>query len=75
MNNISKLALIFAAGAAAGAIAGLLMAPEKGEETRRKVAGKAKDFSDAVKDKVKEGWKQASAFKDRAARTTEEFTS
>lgn len=48
MNN--KLIWTFLAGAAAGAIAGVLFAPDKGSSTRKKIAGKATDIRDAARD-------------------------
>jgi gas vesicle protein len=39
------------AGAAAGAILGILFAPEKGTETRRKIAEKSSEIAGNVKDK------------------------
>jgi gas vesicle protein len=42
------------AGAAAGAILGILFAPDKGTETRRKIAEKGTDLADSVKGKVGE---------------------
>ena len=42
------------AGAAAGAILGILFAPDKGIETRRKLAEKGSGLADSVKDKVNE---------------------
>jgi gas vesicle protein len=39
------------AGIAAGALLGVLFAPEKGVETRRKISKKSKDFVDDVKNK------------------------
>lgn len=75
MNNYSKVALAFLAGAAAGAVAGILLAPDSGEATRKKVIGRAKDFTDSVKDKVKEGWKQASGMKEKMMRDAEEYVS
>lgn len=42
------------AGAAAGAILGILFAPDKGTETRRKIAEKGSGLVDSVKDKVSE---------------------
>ena len=42
------------AGAAAGAILGILFAPDKGTETRRKLAEKGSDLADSVKGKVNE---------------------
>lgn len=38
-------------GAAVGAIGGLLFAPESGEETRKKLAEKSKDFADDIYDR------------------------
>ena len=42
------------AGFAAGAVLGILFAPDKGTETRRKIAEKSTDFADSVKGKVNE---------------------
>ena len=39
------------AGMAAGAILGILFAPDKGSETRRKISKKGNDLTDAVKEK------------------------
>ncbi len=42
------------AGAAAGAILGILFAPDKGTETRRKISERGADLADSVKGKVSE---------------------
>ncbi len=42
------------AGAAAGAILGILFAPDKGTETRRKISEKGAGLADSVKEKVGE---------------------
>ena len=57
MKGDSFFALI--AGAAAGLTLGLLFAPEKGEETRRKVKVAAAEGWDEFMDAADEGWDKA----------------
>lgn len=47
--NGGKVFLGLLAGIAAGALLGVLFAPDKGTETRRKISQKGKDFVDDVK--------------------------
>lgn len=54
MNSTGKVLLGILAGAAAGAILGILLAPDKGSETRRKLMQKGEDYADALKDKFEE---------------------
>ena len=42
----------FLIGAAVGAVAGILLAPDKGSVTRRKIADKASETGNAVKDSL-----------------------
>ena len=49
-----KVVLGVLAGVAAGAILGILFAPEKGTITRKKICDKSGDYSDAMKDKFNE---------------------
>lgn len=45
----SKVLLGFVAGAAVGALAGILFAPDTGTNTRKKIANKTGDLTDSVK--------------------------
>jgi gas vesicle protein len=45
----SKILVGFLAGAAVGALAGILFAPDKGSNTRKKIASKTGDITDSVK--------------------------
>ena len=47
-------------GVAAGAVAGILLAPDKGTETRRKVAEKSADLAESIKGNYKKYEKEAS---------------
>lgn len=51
MNTIGKIAIAAAAGVVAGAVAGLLLAPDKGENTRKKIMDSGKKLTDTVKGK------------------------
>lgn len=53
MNSGKFLATVLA-GAAIGAVIGVLFAPDKGTETRRKMAEKGSDLANGVKDKYNE---------------------
>ena len=55
MKNSSRILVALAAGAAIGGILGILFAPDKGSATREKIADKARDASDTVKDYVSAG--------------------
>lgn len=46
-----KIVLGFLAGAAAGAVLGILFAPDKGLSTRKKISKKSKDYVNGVGDK------------------------
>lgn len=59
MKNSSKVLLALLGGVALGALVGVLLAPDKGSETRKKIKEKAKDLSDKAKDKFRERMKNA----------------
>ena len=45
-----KVVLALLAGVAAGAVLGILFAPEKGSETRKKLSGKGNDLKESMKE-------------------------
>ena len=55
MKSSGKILAAVAAGIAAGAILGILFAPDKGSETRRKISERGKRFSDDAKDLMQKG--------------------
>ena len=55
MTNANKIMTALAAGVAIGGVLGILFAPDKGENTRRKIADNSKKFTDTIRDKVNEG--------------------
>lgn len=50
-HNTEKLIGAFLLGGAIGAVLGVLFAPDKGSETRRKIKDKGEELSDAMKEK------------------------
>ena len=55
-----KMFLSFITGAALGAIAGIVLAPESGRETRKKI----REYSDKLSEDLKEEYGKAKAFAD-----------
>lgn len=49
--DTGKIVLGVLAGAAVGATLGILFAPDKGSETRKKIAQKSNDYVDGLEDK------------------------
>ena len=64
MNTSGKILAAVAAGIAAGAVLGILFAPDKGSETRRKINEKGKKMADDVKGKFTEGKEKFNHLKD-----------
>lgn len=50
--NVGKIAAGILVAAAAGAILGVLFAPDKGSETRKKISKKGSDLKDMFKSKM-----------------------
>jgi gas vesicle protein len=72
MNTSGKILAAVAAGIAAGAILGILFAPDKGSETRRKINEQGKKMADDVKDKFSKGKEKFSQFKEDIEKTVKE---
>ncbi len=55
MKNSSKVLIAVGAGLAMGGILGILFAPDKGENTRKKIVDGGKKIGDTVKDTINKG--------------------
>lgn len=64
MNGLSKLLVVMGASLAAGAVLGVLYAPDKGSETRKKIAKRSKKLAGSVKDGLDNGWESLEEIKD-----------
>lgn len=66
MKNSGKVFLGFLSGAAAGVLAGILIAPDKGKNTRENVVNKASQFTDEVGVTFQKGVDKFNSFKESA---------
>ena len=53
MKSSGKIFLTFLGGAAAGALAGMLLAPERGKKTRKSLSKKATDLRKNLEDSIR----------------------
>jgi gas vesicle protein len=64
MNTTGKIIAAAAVGIAAGAVAGLLLAPRSGKDTREGIRKKGEKLADKVRDNIEEGRQQLSSLRD-----------
>jgi gas vesicle protein len=55
MKDVNKVLLAAAIGLVAGGVIGILLAPDKGSELRKKISSKAKEISEDIFEDAKEG--------------------
>jgi gas vesicle protein len=72
-NDAGKTILALFAGLAAGVAIGVLLAPEKGEETRTKIADVTNKFSNNVREKITEGINMIRERKDEFAKAASDI--
>lgn len=72
MNNGGKILIAFAAGAVVGAVLGILFAPDKGFETRKKISEQGKKMTDAIKEKFRSGKEKFDNLKENIGQTVME---
>ncbi|WP_164110922.1 MULTISPECIES: YtxH domain-containing protein [Sphingobacterium] len=65
MKDSGKVVAALLAGLAAGAVLGVLFAPEKGTETREKINDSLADLGDALKERAEEQFDQLNDFKEK----------
>lgn len=73
--NSGKLLLGILAGVAAGAALGILLAPDKGEVTRKRIITKGQDYADGLNERVTGMMESINNKVDRAQHTVDEFVS
>lgn len=65
MKDSGKVVAALLAGLAAGAVLGVLFAPEKGTETREKINESLADLGEAIKERAEEQFDQLNDFKEK----------
>jgi gas vesicle protein len=73
MTNNGKVLSALLLGAAAGAVLGLLFAPEKGSDIRKKIQDGAEDLLDQLSDKMDEAKDTLSELKDKGMRAASDL--
>ncbi|MCO6459998.1 MAG: YtxH domain-containing protein [Saprospiraceae bacterium] len=71
--DVGKTVLALFAGIAAGVALGVLLAPEKGEDTRHKISDATNKITNDLREKVLDGIKKIRAKKDQYAQSTSDL--
>jgi len=75
MNNSVRNLVLFVGGATLGAALGVLFAPDRGSETRKKILSKARDLSDDIMQAAKGKYQDMVDQKDRFKEKAQDFMS
>lgn len=65
MKSTQKILTAAVAGAVIGAVAGILFAPDKGSETRKKIVDQGRKAGDSLKDAIDSGKSTLSEMKEK----------
>ncbi len=75
MTNTNKILTALATGVIVGGVLGVLFAPDKGENTRNKIAEGGKKLSDSIKGKMNQGKEKLAGMRNTIRDRVEEFSS
>ena len=75
MNTNTKIVLGLIGAAAAGAAIGLLIAPEKGSDLRKRIQKSASDWASSLADLIASGQEELKNLTSKATDTANDFTS
>lgn len=75
MNSTSKTILAVMGAAAVGAVIGMLVAPEKGSELRRKISDTTGDWTTQLSDLLAQGKEQLNKLKNKATSEASTYAS
>jgi gas vesicle protein len=75
MTNTNKILTALATGVIIGGVLGVLFAPDKGENTRNKIAEGGRKLSDSIKDKMNQGKEKLAGMRNSVRDRVEEFSS
>ena len=74
MNSTSKTILAVMGAAAVGAVIGMLVAPEKGSDLRRKITDATGDWSNQLNDLLAQGREQLNNLKNKATSEASKYS-